>query len=572
MGSRRQLRPSERPASTTTAPGGQPLAVGALAIGDARANAVGPVRLTCERHMLRIDLFGVGRFSGGFAFATLADAVSFRVPYRAVRGMVRDGRSLLLSLDPQAAAPYSRFALTRFSGEPIHKLMRAFRVRALASAASFVLPLPITAAVTWALHRRDLADPVGLAAIALITCVLSFRLLRGLTRWLSWGGPLSDRLQGAFERAVSAQLGLELAPDLVASPAGRAPQGMVEPAPVRATQAMGAFLRPVAFAIVGSLAVGAAAAAVISVQRYGVAQRVVLPVADARSGFVAPAQALASAGLVDGATQHPGCSCGQVDSTLWRAGLPQISILVSPIRGAIDTIWLERDKTYAIRFADGDDPTAELDLAIVNNSTQKLRSLDFVMTFAFRDESGRRQGLRERGLHWEANLGPGETVKWRVEAPGTELKIETRHNAKLETVGVAPADAFVSLSKARLPVVRLHGAMMLAMLRDPRAAALGAAAGEVPPAGAKARAELMRTLSPLAICDIVVSEGGGFDACVQNGTGSLYRSLTIGATDGEGGTLRHVVRDFFHPREGLRVHVPLESSGRTIVVETTASP
>ncbi len=564
MSSRRRFRGPRR----SEFPGG-PLrgaSVGALAIGDSRANAVGPVRLTCEANGLRIDLFGVGRFSAGFAFATLADAVSFRVPYRAVRGMVRDGRSLMLSLDPQAAAPYSRFALIRFSKEPMETLMRAFRARAMASWASYALPLPLALAAAYTLYSRELAGPVGLSAVALITAFLCHRALTVMVGWVSWGGPLSDRLRDAFERTVSAELGLERAPELLdhAHPGGR--QRPPGEAAARPAQAMGAVLRPVAFALVGTVAIAAAGASVLAVKAYGVADSVVLPVDDARTGIGPPVRAVVAAGLAEGATKNPSCECSLVDSVLWRGGLPQLSILVSPVSGELDAVWLELEKTYPIRYAARQRPRAEIDLAVVNNSAQTLKTLDLVLTFAFRDERGKRRNLRERGLHWPAKLGPGESVKWRVTAPGTELKIETRHTEKLKDVGSAGAEVFYALSKAKIPVVRLHGAMMLAMLRDARAPALAAAAGALSPVAARARAELSRTMSPLAVCDVVPS-AEGLTACLFNGSSKLLRTLTVVSTDATGEAQRHEVSDFFHPGVGLRVRVPLPSEGRTVGVE-----
>jgi hypothetical protein len=530
-------------------------------VGDRRANAVGPVRLTCEPRGLRIELFGVGRFSAGFAFATLADAVSFVVPYRAVRGMVRDGRSLMLSLDPQTAAPYSRFALVRFSKEPMETLMRAFRARSLAGLASYLFPLPIAGAVAYALHRRELAGPVGIAAVAVIVAVLAFRLLRMVVGWVSWGGPLSDRLRDGFENAISERLGLTPAPGL--SPKPKPEPVTAEPA--QPAQALGAVFRPVAFAVVGTLAIAAAGVAVLTVREYGVADRVVLPVEDARTGVTRPVPALVRAGVAAASTKHPSCQCSQVDSTLWREGLPQLSLLVNPIHGQLDVVWLERDKRYPIRYPEGSDPNAELNLAVVNNSRATFKTLDLVMTFAFTDEHGKRRNLRERGLHWPARLGPGESVRWHVEAPGTELKIETRHDAKLADVGVAPVEAFYPLGKATIPIVRLHGAMMLAKLRDGRAPTLAAAAGKLFPAGERVREELMRTLGPLSVCDVSPRKGG-FSACVFNGTDELKRSMTLTTTDGDGKTATHTVTDFFHPKEGLKVAVPMAVEGRTISV------
>jgi hypothetical protein len=564
--------------------------VGALAIGDHRANAVGPVRLVCERDGLRVELLRVGRFASGFAFATLADAVSFRVPYRAVRGMVRDGRSLLLSLDPRAAAPYTRFALTRFCRAPSGALMRAFRVRRVASALSYLLPVPLALLAAGELHARAGASPALIALGALVVAAAALWLARTAVGWLSWGGPISDRLRDRFEQALSAELGLVPAPELEplplppvvtplpAPPARPAPAPpRLAPAPVRAParaeapeprprEVLAAAFRPWAFAAVAAAAAGAAVLASFAVRRYGVAEAVVLPVAQARTGLGASLPDLGRVGVAAAQTSHPSCRCERVDSALWREGMPQLSIVVSPVKGGIDALWLEPGKTYPVGFGPGERPRVELDLAVVNNGKATMRELNLVLTFAERTPTGERIKPRERGLYWGSRLRPGESVKWRVKAPGTELKIDTRHDAPLAAVGAADAEAFYGLSQARLPAVRLHGAVMLAMLGDPRYAALAQAAGELPPAGEAIKAELARLGAPLALCDAEPIDAG-LEACLWNGSTALERALVVVEIARDGSEKRHVVRDFFHPGEGLRVSLPIDASAAALRVE-----
>ena len=74
--------------------------VGALAVAARRANAVGAVRATLLPGGLEIELMRVSGFSQGFAPGGVAEPVAFRVPYTAVRGLVREGRVLYLSFDP----------------------------------------------------------------------------------------------------------------------------------------------------------------------------------------------------------------------------------------------------------------------------------------------------------------------------------------------------------------------------------------------------------------------------------------------------------------------------------------
>ncbi|MBW2528514.1 MAG: hypothetical protein JRI23_30345, partial [Deltaproteobacteria bacterium] len=130
------------------------LRVGALAVASPRSNAAGTVRLTCAADGLAVDLLQVGRFAAGFAMLGVARPVSFRVPYTAIRGLVRVGPLLHLSLDAQVAAPYNRFALCRFSVDEHGSLMQAFRARAAARLASLALPLPLAAAAAWLVPER----------------------------------------------------------------------------------------------------------------------------------------------------------------------------------------------------------------------------------------------------------------------------------------------------------------------------------------------------------------------------------------------------------------------------------
>src|SRR4051794_18468038 len=92
--------------------------VGAFAIAGPEGNAVGAVRLTCARDRLEIELVRVSSFTAGFAPGAVARAVSFSVPYAAVRGLVRRGRVLCLALDPAVARPHNRFTLTAFTEDP----------------------------------------------------------------------------------------------------------------------------------------------------------------------------------------------------------------------------------------------------------------------------------------------------------------------------------------------------------------------------------------------------------------------------------------------------------------------
>ena len=542
----------------------RPLSVGALAVAHRRANAVGPVMLACEPDTLRIELVRVGRFSEGYAFVGLGGGLSFRVPYTAVRGLVREGHTLHLALDPVVAAPYNRFALARFSRDPQQALVRAFQLRSTALWASWLVPAPLGGAIGW-LAPHDLAGGwLGRVAIGLVIAFVAWRALRRLVAWISWGGPESDRLRAAFEHTVATRLGLEPAPELAEEPAVLlAPDYLSEAPTVTLRSAFGSILRPVAFALTGVLAIGAAVGAVMAVQRYGVAAYVLLPVDEAARGIAPPTRSLSSAAVRAGMPERPLCKCERVHAPIWIDGVPQLGLVLSPRRGTIDTLWIELGKTYAVR----DTEEAEFDLAVINNSAATFHTVDFIVTFARRDGGGRRRNLIERGLHWPADLVPGASVKWDVEAKGTEFKVDGKITGKLgeSGIGPAPSDAFAQLRNASLVEVRVHAAMMLAYLRDARASdmaqALAGSGAQLSPLEEKARNQILGTLEPLQICDVKVA-ADGVDACLFNGSNELHRSLVVHEVGAEQ-PRRWTLRDKFLPGHGLRARITTGSKRPT---------
>ena len=170
-----------------------------------------------------------------------------------------------------------------------------------------------------------------------------------------------------------------------------------------------------------------------------------------------------------------------------------------------------------------------------------------VATFARRDEHNERTGIKERGLFWEGELAPGRAVKWRVRAPGTEMRIDSDVRGKLgDGLQPAPAEAFWKLvDAARYRVVRLHAASMLAYLGDPRAMEALDRIG--PPAGAdeeRTVARIRRAISSARVCDLGKNE----TACVFNRQHQRAR-LARAAGDRRGRQRRpHLAGRRPHPR------------------------
>src|SRR5689334_1537645 len=121
--------------------------VGALALAAEGANAVGAVRITLFDDEMEIELVRAARFERGFVMASVAESRPMRVPYSAVRGLVRRQRALCLALDPQVATPHTRFTLAHFTTDPRDALGHAFESRQRAALFVMVIPLLLGALV-----------------------------------------------------------------------------------------------------------------------------------------------------------------------------------------------------------------------------------------------------------------------------------------------------------------------------------------------------------------------------------------------------------------------------------------
>jgi hypothetical protein len=115
----------------------------------------------------------------------------------------------------------------------------------------------------------------------------------------------------------------------------------------------------------------------------------------------------------------------------------------------------------------------ELELGVVNNGKTDVPELSLLVEFFERDPppSNKRYSVVTRPLFFEGPLRPAQAIKWSVEGQGTEFEI---HNPVPGDVGpfgddAAPSNLFAELLTANHRPVRLHAAMMLTFLGDPRA-------------------------------------------------------------------------------------------------------
>jgi hypothetical protein len=518
----------------------------ALAIAAERANAVGAVRLTCTDLALEVELVRVAPHSVGFAPAGVVEEVSFAVPYAAVRALVRHDKTLCLALDPRVASPYNRFSLVRFTTDPHEALLHAYAARTRAKLASVLVPLPLGAVVALLVPSSLAGGPIGLASLAGVVALAAWGLLRELSGWLTWGGPISDGHRDALEAELSQRMGLTPARLAVDVPVDVPVEELVPPEPPRPTDARDPRVRAV-------LAIGAATALVLTsiafLQRFAAPAAPVAPAPAERA--LDPVLRASRVELVPGPSRLPRCVCPRADSPLWGNGLPAMSVLPSPRRGRVDVAPVA-DARGASRY--------DFDLALVNNAAQTFSDVRVVVTFARRDAAGERVGIKERGLFWEGELGGGRAVKWRVRAPGTEMRIDADERGKIGQGGLEPAaaDAFVDLAKsARYRVVRTHATVMLAYLRDPRATeALDQLGAGVTPDEERTLSRVRRALSSVYACEL----GRDETACVFNGSSVAREELELAevAEDGAAGRVWKV-DDPLPVHEGLRV--PLRLAG-----------
>lgn len=527
--------------------------VAALAVADGPADAIGVVQLACEDDALALTLLRAGAYRRGFIPGTLAESVTVHVPYGAIRGLVRRGRALVLSLDRSVPTPFHRFALARFTDDPAETLAPIHRAHRLASTLAWAIPGPI-GALAAALPSTDLVGgALGRASLALLVALATGAGMRLAAAWLAWGGPVSDRHREAFEEAMSARLGLlpvalpqhvaegrrrgqrpalPVAPieptasaasiELAALPVSRPPIQLPGPpridlTPTEAPQVP--WVRLVGLAGVAALGV---VIALLVVRRYGTTTP---PSPSDLDDSVDAPRAAPPPKPPEPETPPPPreerCFCARADSSLWRDGVPVLTVMTTtgpdaPLAPPVS------------KLDDHGDPMFAYDVTVVNNGAARIRETRVVLTYNRRDEQNRRVGVTDRGLYWGLPLAPGASVKWTTEGPGTEVRIDKSETGTLEDRGIdpAPADAFFALTRKKHRVVRLHAATMLAYLHDARALEALDAVGAPMATEAAAMRRIRAAVTPVIACDVKAADGQ-LSACLFNASTKPGAGLTV---------------------------------------------
>lgn len=448
----------------------------AIARASERSNAVGTVELECTAHGLVVVYLGVGAFAQGYAPGALTVGTRVDVPWAAVTNVELTGDELYLAFDP-ALSPHNRLTLGNFSTgtrthhHELYRRRMVLRVAALGFAVAGALIASAT--VPKLAPRAGASLALGVAGFtAALVLLLGFLAERSL----ALGGADGEAALQAFCAELS-----RFFPALIRGPKpAPKPRGfgvaMFQGLLPRTTMAivitltactLGLALTARWLVLAGDPPRRASLDDDAETTRLAAPRPAAQPLpattqhsapTAARDDTPAPPPATG-----DGVRLGADCRCPRSDSVLWSEPIPRLSVLVL---------------SQKVRRGRGEDEKKrkkylELDIAVVNNSNEELREVALLVDFFDRDPppSSKRYPVSNRPLFFEGPLRPGQAIKWSVEAEGSEFEVQNPFKGDIGPHGddAAPTNLLVELLSANHRPVRLHGAMMLAFMNDPRA-------------------------------------------------------------------------------------------------------
>lgn len=517
----------------------------AVAVASERSNAIGAVELECTPLGLSIVHHGVGAFQEGYAPGALTMGTRVLVPWEGVREASFEGDRLFLHLD-EALTPHNRLVLAGFSigdpPDPAEQQRQRLILRIGTGVAMVVAALLV--ALTMARVSADggagaavLLGIFGAGVVFFIGMVAEHRL--GLA-----GGAARDGVRLAFATELSVYLPA-LALSMQPADGPRKP-----PAPPLELPSFQSLLPRSTTAVVITMSAALLGAVLTAswVARTPAREAADEPARRERArpeempqpaalpepiaqGPAAPSPAAPPAAVAPpapppaaaaNATEVPltgSCTCRRADSLLWRDGIPRMS-----------TVLIERRAK-----SHNNHPHLELELGVVNNWDQPLSEVRLLVQFYDKDPppSTKRTPTFDRPLYFEGPLDPGQAIKWHVEARGNDFEVIGPPDTMLDdgASDAAPTNLIAELLRANHRPIRLHGAMMLAFLGDPRAkeGTLGLREAlredEAPYID-----RLTWTLSDVKTCSVAVPGGGSprpLRACVFNGSKGPLEHLAM---------------------------------------------
>lgn len=471
----------------------------AIAIATETSDVVGTVELGCEPDGLALAFVRASGYAVAHAPTPAARSRRIVVPWEHVKELADDGEALRIHLD-SPVVPHHRLILThltRDQGLTHESVARRRGLKETGVAAGAAVAVGALTLAGSALGPVTTALFAGLTTFSAVTAAVLVG--QGVARRALLGGDAAANERRLFvARARSFLHGELVAADVALSPPVVAVARPAPPAP-RDAPSNGLPPWPV-FAVGAAAAIGLAAlAALRGVSGPG-------PAAPAPAG-IAEAPRAPEPTIVEEPLDT--CTCQTPWSPAIPRRVPQVSLLTSVVR----------------RTGDARRPSMLVEVAAVNNGQAPLRDVTGAVTFLApgprADEPPR--VTRDRGVFYPGPLAPGAAVKWRVGARGSSYRVAVLGaDTPLADDAVASGDAFEKLLGAHTRTVRVHGAMMLARTRDPRAARAierlreDAREDEAPTLDA-----LGRAIAPVFACDLEIR--GKASTCVMNTSDEAVR-------------------------------------------------
>jgi hypothetical protein len=446
----------------------------ATAKSSERANAAGAVELECTEQGLLLGYRGVFALTEGYVPGAVATGADLTVPWAQVRQTALEGDELFVEVD-SSVTPLNRLCLTAFTSGveelPVEETRRRRLIVRVASAG-----LALSSALAAFAGARGVGATPSLS-LAISASVVTALAVVAVGFWADrFVATPTPRLSGDVARELFlAELALHR-PALTRAPAPAPPPRpplvfYFERLLPRTTAAI---VITLSAALLGTLLTTRVIVLDEGTTRRSTAAQ--LPADDgplpppprtapitAAAPAPKPTAAEASPPTGDSVRVGESCRCVRSDSALWQEPIPRLSMLVLSQR---------------VRKGRGEDENKrkkylELDLGVVNNSKTDVPELSLLVEFFERDPppSNKRYSVSTRPLFYEGPLRPAQAIKWSVEGQGVEFEV---HNPIPGDVGpfgddAAPANMFAELLTANHRPVRLHAAMMLTFLGDPRA-------------------------------------------------------------------------------------------------------
>lgn len=538
----------------------------AIAVATDTSDVVGTVDLACEDDGLRLHFVRISAYASEYVPSLATRDARMVVPYKSIREVHDDGETLRLSL-AAPRLPHRRLVLAHFTRDLRDDAARVHQRRRRVQGA--VAVASAAGAGLLALGARWFSAAPGVVATTLgafVAVAGGVWLAQEAGRRVMVGGAETMAERRAFFHELTRHLRRVNASahvlDDAASALGPATAAATGRAadPGASSEGESSALAEL-YPTLGAIGV-AATVAVLAV----IGGRSVLGPTDGGQASSSAAGALAVAPDTASAPstrplprEEPLglCMCQGPSSPYLPARMPRLTVLPRVERARLDP---QR-------------PSLALEVAVVNNGAEPIRELKGNVEFLLPGPTaGAPPRVRaDKGFYYEGPLRGGHAVKWRLSGRGTSYRVQHTHDDSLDDGSLAPADAFAELLGAQTRSVRVHGAMMLARMRDERAAGAvarlreGASEGEQPMLTALARAA-----APVYACEIEPTQDDGktsLSACLMNsseeeaGPFDAVAQLTPRTPSPDAAPVATTLRRriLIPPRTGVRVQGQIES-------------